>query len=411
MSALRGAVVAVGDELVRGDVVNANAAWLGAALASVGVDVLASSAVGDHVGRLVTALGRALEDADVVVVCGGLGPTSDDRTRQALAALGSAPLERHPEVAAQLRARFAAGGSRVPEQVLAQADAPRGARVLDNPAGTAPGLQMEIAGRTLYALPGPPHELSALCRRHLLPALAARTQARLSSRTLSCAGVGEPEVAERVQASIEPPEGVELGYLAADGITRVSLRTWGDSAVLDPLVTAARAALGQDVFGEGQQGLPAVLAEMLAARGQTVAIAESLTGGLLGAALSTTPGSSTSFLGGVVAYATDLKHRFGGVSEAVLAEHGAVSSATAAALAEAVRDSSGAYWGLSTTGVAGPATQEGKPVGTVHVGLAGPASTRVNLLRLPGSRERVRTLAVTAALDQLRRALLAESTP
>lgn len=409
MSALTGAVVAVGDELLLGDVVNGNAAWLGEALAAVGVDVVHSAAVGDHVGRLVTALRRALEDADVVVVTGGLGPTSDDLTRDALAVVGDAPLERRPEIEDQLRDRFAAYGYAMPEQVLQQADVPRGASPLDNPVGTAPGLRLQVGGRTVYAMPGPPHELQAVMQAHVLDELAARTGTRVTTRTLRCAGVGEPQVAERVEAAVVVPEGVDLAYLAGDGITRVRFSTRGDAAVLEPLVAAAAAALGDDVFGQDDASLPQVVADLLVGAGHTVASAESLTGGLLGAALNGLPGSSTSYRGGVVAYATDLKHALAGVPEDLLAAHGAVSAETAAALAEGARRVAGSDWGVSTTGVAGPDEQEGRPVGTVHLGVAGPEGTRVRSVRLPGTRDRVRALAVTTALDQLRRALLART--
>lgn len=406
MSTLRGAVVAIGDELLLGDIVNSNAAWLGAALAAVGVDVVHSSAVGDDAQRIVTAVRRALEDADVVVLTGGLGPTSDDLTRDAIAVIGDVPLERDPAIEQQLRDRFASFGYVLQEQVLQQADVPRGAAALLNPVGTAPGLHLEVDGRAVYAMPGPPHELKAVMQAHVLPVLAARTGTRVTTRQLRCAGVGESAIAERVEAAVTVPPEVALAFLAGEGIVRVRFSTRGDPVALEPLVSATAAALGNDVFGQGEQGLAEVVSGLLRARGATVATAESLTGGLLGAALSAFAGSSATFRGGVVAYATDNKHVLAGVPLAVLAEHGAVSAQTAAALAEGARDRAGAIWGLSTTGVAGPEEQEGQPVGTVHVGVAGPGVTRTRSVRLPGDRDRVRALAVTTALDLLRRVLL-----
>jgi len=402
---VRGAVLAVGDELLLGDIVNGNAAWLGQALAGVGVAVVHSAMVGDDVQRLATALRRALEDAEVVVVTGGLGPTSDDLTRDALALVAGVPLDRQPAIEEQLRERFRAFGFAMPADVLRQADVPRGAEPLDNPVGTAPGLRLEVDGRLLVALPGPPHEMQAVARAHLLPELAERTAAVVTTRTLRCAGTGESNVAEAVEAAVQVPEGVDLAYLAGNGIVRVRFTTSGDPAVLEPLVAACADVLGDAVWGYDEDTLPAVVGRLLRERGQTVACAESLTGGLLGAALSELPGSSATFRGGLVVYATDVKSAVAGVPADLLDVHGAVSPQTAEALASGARERLGADWAVATTGVAGPDEQEGRPVGTVHVAVAGPDGVTVRSARLPGDRDRVRALAVTAALDLLRRAL------
>ena len=402
---MRGAVLAVGDELLLGDIVNGNAAWLGEALAGVGVEVVHSAMVGDHVGRLATALRRALEDADVVVVTGGLGPTGDDLTRDAVALVAGVPLDRSPAIEDQLRERFRAYGFAMPPDVLRQADVPRGATVLDNPVGTAPGLRLEVDGKVVVALPGPPHELQATARAGVLPDLARRTGTVVTTRTLRSAGLGESNVAEKVEAAVQVPDGVDLAYLAGNGVVRVRFTTAGDPAVLEPLVRACAEVLGDAVWGYDHDSLPGVVGRLLAARGQTVATAESLTGGLLGAALSELPGSSATYRGGLVPYATDAKAAVAGVPQQVLDEHGAVSEQTARALAEGARARLGADWAVATTGVAGPDEQEGKPVGTVHAAVAGPAGTRVRTARLPGDRDRVRVLTVTTALDLLRRSL------
>ncbi|MCU1692070.1 MAG: Competence-inducible (CinA-like) protein [Frankiales bacterium] len=398
-----GAVLAVGDELLLGDIVNSNAAWLGEQLAAVGVQVVHSAMVGDDVDRLARALRRALEDADVVVVTGGLGPTVDDLTRDAVALVAGVEQDRRPEIEAQLRQKFAAFGYDMPEAVLRQADVPRGARVLDNPVGTAPGLRLEVGGKLVLAVPGPPHEMRAVAAS-VLPELAALSGTVLHTRQLHCAGTGESQVAERVEAVVAVPAGVQLAYLAGGGVVRVRF-TGSDDAALVPLAEAAAAALGDDVWGRDGDTLPGVVHRLLRARGETVAVAESLTGGLLGAALSSEPGSSEGFVGGVLVYATALKATLAGVPEQLLAEHGAVSPQTAEALADGVRQRTGATYGVALTGVAGPDPQEGHPPGTLHVGVAGPAGVRVRSVRLPGDRERVRALAVTTALDQLRRTL------
>ncbi|MEX2290375.1 MAG: competence/damage-inducible protein A [Mycobacteriales bacterium] len=411
---MRSAVVAVGDELLLGDIVNGNAAWLGAELAAVGAPVVHSSMVGDDATRIVTAVRRALEDADVVVVTGGLGPTVDDLTRHAVAEVAGVPLDRQAHLEERLRGQFAAYGYDLPDAALQQADLPRGATALENPVGTAPGLRVELGDRLVFALPGPPHELAAVMSGGVLAEIAARSGQVVLTRTLHCAGLGESAVAGLVDAAVPVPAGVALAYLAAGGIVRVRLTTAAAGAaeadrVLHPLVEAAREVLGDSVFGHDADNLAAVVVRRLAAAGATLAVAESLTAGLLGAAVTEIPGSSAVFRGGVQVYASDLKVSLAGVPEQVLAAHGAVSSPTAAALADGVRARLGATYGLGLTGVAGPDLQEGQPAGTLHVGLSGPAGTTIRSLRVPGDRSRVRLLAVTAALDLLRRALPAES--
>jgi nicotinamide-nucleotide amidase len=401
---MRGAVLAVGTELLLGDVINSNAAWLGQQLAGCGIDVVASAAVGDDVPRLVAAIEQQLRDVDVLVLSGGLGPTVDDLTRDAVALACAAPLERQPALEDQLRAKFAAYRMPLPDAVLRQADVPRGAEVLDNPAGTAPGLWLQYGDKVVVALPGPPHELRAAAGT-VWPRLAARSGRVVTTRQVLVAGLGEPTVAGRVESVVRLPEGVALSYLAGGATVRVRFTTSGDPAVLEPLVAAVDEVLGDHVWGHDDDTLDGVVHGLLAAAGQTVAVAESLTGGLLGAALSQRSGSSVTFRGGVVVYATDLKGTLAGVPGPLLAAEGAVSPRTAAALAAGARDRLGADWGVGVTGVAGPTEQEGKPVGTVHVAVAGPAGGQVRSLLLPGDRDRVRQLAVTSALDLLRRHL------
>lgn len=401
---MRGAVLAVGDELLLGDIVNTNAAWLGQQLAAAGVEVVFSAAVGDDVQRLATALRRGLEDADVVVLSGGLGPTVDDLTRDGIALVAGVPLERSPVLEQQLRDRFAAYGYSMPDAVLRQADVPRGAEPLNNPLGTAPGLWLELGDQLVVALPGPPHELRATAGP-VLERLGQRSGAVVTTRQVHVAGLGESAVAERVEAAVDVPEGVALAYLAGGAVVRVRFTTSGDPALLDPLVEAVDEALGDHVLGHDDEALDGVVHALLSAASQTVAVAESLTGGLLGAALSQRPGASSTFRGGLVVYATDLKAVLAGVPEQVLASYGAVSPETAQALAQGARERLGADWGIGITGVAGPDEQEGQPVGTVHVAVTGSSRTTVRSLRVPGDRERVRGLAVTGALDLLRREL------
>ena len=401
---MKGAVLAVGTELLLGDVVNSNAAWLGKRLAASGIDVVASAAIGDDIGRLVQAIDHHLREADVLVLCGGLGPTIDDLTREAVALACNAPLERQAALETELRAKFAAYGVDMPDAVLQQADVPAGGEVLANPVGTAPGLWLRYGDKLVLAFPGPPHELRAVAEV-VWPRLAALSGSVVTTRQVLVAGLGETAVAERVQAVVTLPPGVSLSYLAGGAVVRVRFTTAGPPEVLEPLVEAADGVLGEHAWGHDEETLDGVVHALLEAAGETVAVAESLTGGLLGAALSQRPGSSTTFRGAVVVYATDLKQTLAGVAQDVLDAEGVVSAATAEALAAGVRTRLRADWGIGVTGVAGPTEQEGVAVGTVFVAVAGPAGGQVRALRLPGDRDRVRLLTVTSALDLLRRHL------
>ncbi len=401
---MRAAVVAVGSELLLGDVVNSNAAYLGQQLAAAGVEVVTSVAVADDVDRLVATLRLCLADADLVVLCGGLGPTVDDLTREAIAVACDAPLTRDPNLVAYLEQLLSAYVGKVPVDVLKQADVPEGAEVLPNSAGTAPGLWLERGDRVVVALPGPPRELRAVAAP-LWERLAARSGRRFTTRQVLVAGLGESVVAERVQQGLRLPAGVALSYLAGGALVRVRF-TGTDPEQLAPLVAHVQTVLGEYVVSTDGSTLDAVVHDLLTAQGQTVAVAESLTGGLLAAALTERAGASATFRGSVVVYATDLKQSLAGVPGPLLDAEGAVSERTAAALAAGARDRLGADWGLGVTGVAGPTEQEGQPVGTVYVAVAGLDAGEVRRLRLPGERTQVRALAVTSALDLLRRHLL-----
>ena len=407
---MRTAVIAVGDELLLGDIVNGNAAWLGGELAAVGAQVVHSSMVGDDVEAIVAAIRHALSAAEVVLLTGGLGPTTDDVTRDALAAAAGVALVRQASIEDLLRKKFEAYAVAMPDAVLRQADVPEGATPLDNPVGTAPGLRVELGRQLVFALPGPPHELAAVARGGVLAELRERSGRVVVTRTLHCAGLGESSVAELVEQAIEVPAGVDLAYLAGGAVVRVRLTTSAPTAaaadeLLGPLVSRLERALGEAVFGRDADTLPAVVLRRLTVAGATVAVAESLTGGLLSAALTDLPGSSAAFRGGLLVYASDLKASLAGVPGDVLDEHGAVSAQTAEALATGCRDRLGATYGIGVTGVAGPDEQEGKPVGTVHVAVVGPDGLHTRSVRLPGDRARIRMLAVTVALDLLRRQL------
>jgi nicotinamide-nucleotide amidase len=420
-SQLQAELIAVGDELLYGDIVNGNAAWLGQQLADAGVGLHHSDVVGDIEEDIADAICAALSRADVAILTGGLGPTQDDLTREGLARAAGVPLHRDETLEAQLRQRFSDLRRDVPDMNYRQADMPEGSTALPNSRGTAPGIRLELPGlppKVVYALPGVPHEMYAMFTDAVLPDLMRRAgrPAAIVHRVLRTAGMWESAVAEAladvVTRSKADGGNPAIAFLASQGQTRVRITARaGDRQealrLIAPVEEAAREALGIGCYGVDDDSLESVVHALLREHGATVATAESLTGGTLAGRLTDTPGSSATFLGGVVAYETELKHQLLGVPADVLREHGAVSDETAMAMATGVRERLGATYGLSTTGVAGPDLQEGKPAGTLHIGIAGPDGASARSLRLPGDRNLVRTIASVSALDALRRVLLA----
>jgi len=425
---MKAEIVAIGTELLLGDVVNGNAAWLGHQLAEIGIDVEQTTAVGDNVGRIVATLAAACERSDIVIATGGLGPTQDDLTREALAALLDVSIVRDPELEAALRARYAAAGR--PDFAtnnLRMADYPAGAVVLRNTAGTAPGLRLPVGERTtIYALPGVPHEMKDIFTGSVRDELAERAGRGtvLLSRQLHTVGIWESEVAETLadlDAELAGVGNPTIAYLASEGQTLVRITAKAASAaaataLVDAVDTRARALLGDVVYGVDGDTIESVVQRLLDASCATVATAESLTGGLLGAALTAVPGSSATYRGGVVVYATDAKADVLGVSAALLDARGPVDPDVAAAMAVAARERFGATFGVATTGVAGPTPQNEVAVGTVHVALAGPPGdvggriadggpVWVRTLRLTGDRTRIRQATVRVGLDMIRRRL------
>jgi nicotinamide-nucleotide amidase len=410
---LRCEVIGVGTELLLGQIVNTNAAWIGQRLAMVGWDSLRHTVVGDNEERIATAIQEALERADAVIMTGGLGPTQDDVTREAIAAVVGVKLVRQPELEQWLRERFARfARGRMAEMNLRQADVPEGGHVIDNPVGSAPGLIVEVKGKPIYAVPGVPREMQEMLERVVLPDLAARAgEGRaIVSRTLRTAGIGESLLAERLTPLWESVSDVTIAYLASAGEVRVRLtsvaRTREEAlAAIAPVEAAARAELGDAVYGLDDETLEAAVGRLLRSCGRTLASAESLTGGLVGGRITTIAGSSDYYRGGVVTYATESKATVLGVDRDLLAEHGPISEPVAAAMAEGVRRLFDATTGLATTGVAGPTEQGGQPIGTVCIAVAGDGGTRTELMNAPGDRAQIRAWATTGALDLVRRHL------
>lgn len=407
--------VAVGSELLTPHRSDTNSLYLTAQLNEIGIDVRAKSIVGDDESDLIGAFRQALARADVVVLTGGLGPTADDITREVVARVLELPLEEDAAILATLRDRFARRGVRMPEINRRQAQVPRGATALPNPNGTAPGLWIQAGDRIVVLLPGPPRELQAMFEAHVRPQLAAQTGGRrLRRRVIRTTGKPESQVEETAQPLYAKMTGwpipVRTTILAAPGQIELHLTAAGADVVevdraLDESVRVLSAALGSIVFSADGRNLPEVVGELLRDRGARIAVAESCTGGLVQSRLTDVPGSSQWVIGGVVAYANDVKIEQLAVAPGLIDQHGAVSEPVAAAMAEGVRARLHSDLGVAVTGIAGPGGgTPTKPVGTVVVAVTDRPPRTFTFL---GDRNMVRLQATQAALEMVRRALLA----
>lgn len=408
----RAAIVSVGTEVVGGDQVDTNAAWLARRVRALGVRPRLTLTVSDDLDELVDALGLALDRADVVVVGGGLGPTPDDRTRHAIATVSGRDLVRRPDLVAAIEARFASTDRRMPPSNLVQADLPDGAVAMP-PVGTAPGFSLAIDGTDLHVLPGVPWELRTLFDRHVAEPVAARSGGRVElTRVVHVGGLGESDVAESLAqveaAAVE--DRVEVSYLATRGGIRVRFTAAGDdrsdvSARAGAAVDAAVGVLGAAVVGVDDQGLEVAVVRAMRDARLTVAVAESATGGLVLTRLTDVPGVSAVLRGGMVVYGTDTKVSLAGIDPALLEHHPPVSEPVTEALAVAVRERLGADVGVATTAVAGPDEQDGVPVGTAVWAVADAAGSAVWSRHLPGDRGAVRDRLASAAIEAVRRRL------
>jgi nicotinamide-nucleotide amidase len=410
-------ILAVGSELLGTDRLDTNSLLLTASLERHGWRVAWKAAVPDDREAIVSGLERAAADARVVLVSGGLGPTEDDLTREAVARFAVRELRLDPTVLAGIEARYRSFGHRMPSTNRRQAEVIDGARVLPNPAGTAPGLHLSVergacAAVEVFLFPGVPRELQALVETELEPWLAAHpaSTAPREQVELRVAGLPESLVEERIRAVYEVLGRERVAVLASPGDVRIRLRPPADDGgaqALAQALAAVREGLGDALVSERGEDLEVVVLALLAARGATLSVAESCTGGLVGERLTAVPGSSASFAGGAIVYSNELKRSLLGVSAEDLERHGAVSTPVARAMAEGALDRFGTDYALAITGVAGPdGGSDEKPVGTVHLGLAGGGVTRVLRVRLPGDRERIRRQASQLALEMLRRRLL-----
>lgn len=410
---MRGELISVGTELLLGQITDTNAASLARLLASWGVDLHAKQTVGDNPERIQAAVRLALERSDLIITTGGLGPTEDDLTAEAVAAVAGLPLVHHQETADRIAAFFARRGRTPPASVYRQAMIPSGAQVIANRHGTAPGLIVPIGQQVVFLFPGVPLEMRVLVADGLEPWLRAHASGEvIRSRVLRITGMGESLVEERVRDLIHGTNPT-VAPLARLGEVHLRITAKGSPEAVEAMIARAEAGLrdrlGDAVFGTDDETLQAVTARLLVARGTTLAVAESCTGGLLASRLTEVPGSSASMLAGFVAYGNEAKVRDLGVPDRLIAAHGAVSAEVAGAMAEGARARTGADLGVAVTGIAGPTgATPAKPVGLVYLALASEAGTRVEQLRFgdEAGRDGIRHLAAQAALNLIRLTLL-----
>ncbi len=406
-------VVAIGTELLLGQIVDTNSSWIGEQLALAGLDSHYQTKVGDNPARIEEVLNLALSRSDAVICCGGLGPTQDDLSREVIATVMGAELVLDEAIAARIEAMFSSRGRAMPRNNLRQAMVPVGATPMAQQPGTAPGLVCPVGDKVIYAVPGVPYEMKQMVEGTVIPDLTARSgqSSVIRSRVLRTWGTSESALAELLAERIDHLDdggNPTLAFLAS-GVEGLKVRITAKApteaeaiAILDAEEATVRPILGDIVFGLDDQNMEAVVISMLDERSMTVAVAESLTGGYVAGRLCAVPGASRVFQGGVVAYQPRIKFELLG-----LAEGPVVTEAAALAMAHGARRELKADIGLATTGVAGPDEAEGRPVGTVCLAVAGSMAERAVTVQLPGDRERIRQFSTITLLDLLRRELLA----
>ena len=408
-------VVAVGTELLLGQIIDTNSSYIGEQLAAVGIESHLQLKVGDNLARVVAAIRLALQDADAVILCGGLGPTHDDLTRDALAEVMGVPLEHNEHIATLISELFAKRNRYMAPNNLNQAQVPRGATIIEQTRGTAPGLICPVGAKVMYAMPGVPHEMHDMLARAVLPDLLSRSgeASVISSRVLRTWGDSESSLNEKLDPIINELETLGNPTLAflASGWEGIKVRLTAKSntqqdadALLSVWELKVRDIVGDLVFGVNTDTMESVVLELLEQRGWTLGVAESVTGGLVGGRITAIPGSSRTFRGGIVSYASDVKFDVLGVDKGpVVSEHAAIQMAQGA---QRVLKSSVA---IALTGVAGPDEQDGQPVGTLCVGVVFPdGRTFSNITQLPGQRDQMRQFSVITAMSFLRTLLLKE---
>jgi nicotinamide-nucleotide amidase len=405
-------IIAVGSEMLTEGRLDTNSLYLTGELNNLGVEVVTKCVIGDDRDRLAEAVARAMGRCGIVILSGGLGPTEDDVTREAVAQALSRRLIFHSDIAEALELRFAAMKRKMSEINKRQAFVIEGAEVLPNDRGTAPGQWVTANGSVAVLLPGPPHELKAMFEQQCLPRLLPVVPRQAIRKAfLRVTGMPESDLDALISPVYKKYPNVATTILAANGDLQVHLRARCDTeaeadALLAEVAGPIEALLGDRLYSRTGDPLEVLVGELLRARQATLAVAESCTGGMLGARVTAIPGSSQYFVGGFITYSNAVKQELLGVPAETLERFGAVSAETAQAMAEGARARTGATYAVSITGVAGPdgGTEE-KPVGLVYIAAAGPEGTVVTHRRFIGDRERIRVFTTQAALDLLRRRL------
>jgi nicotinamide-nucleotide amidase len=406
-------IIAVGSELLTPQRIDTNSLWLTDQLNALGVEVTSKTIVGDHRERLAETVRAACARSDIVILTGGLGPTEDDVTRDAVAAALGRTQVFHQDICDGIEQRFRRFNRAMAEINKRQAFVIEGAEVLPNPNGTAPGQWIEDGGRAAMLLPGPPNEMKPLFTGECLPRLQALLPPQvIRTQSYRIALMPESEVDQRIAPVYTKYTNPVTTILAAAGDIQIHLRARCSSeaeaeSLLAEVGSQIETILGAWIYAKNADPLEAVVGHALRARAQTLSVAESCTGGLVAERITSVPGASDYFLGGFLTYTDRIKTELVGVPELLLREHTAVSEPVAEAMARGARERTGSTYALSVTGVAGPdGGAEATPVGTVIVGLAGPEACRTRRTRFLGDRDRVRALAAQLALDMLRRELL-----
>jgi nicotinamide-nucleotide amidase len=403
---MRAEIISCGTELLLGHITDTNATYLAQSLASLGIDLYFVSQVGDNQGRIVETLRRAWERSELVVMTGGLGPTEDDLARESISAMLGETMRVDPVLEVELRGMFAARNAVMPERNIKQATLIPSARALPNPLGTAPGWWVEKDGHIIVAMPGVPREMYRMWEQEVIPRFVPYTGGLIFTRLLRVWGLGESAVEERLDSVIHSDNPTVATYAKSDAIdvritAKAETREQAERQVAE-METRVREILRHHVFGIDKDTLQRVIGEYLTERGQTLAVMESVTGGLLSSRITDVPGSSHYFIGGLVTYNGELEAQMG-VPREIIARYGIISEETARAMAHAVRERLGADYGLGLTGIVGPEKREDKPVGTFHIAIEGPEGVVTGMG--PGwraSREDNKRLAVLAALNLLR---------
>jgi nicotinamide-nucleotide amidase len=403
---MRAEILSCGTELLLGHITDTNATFLAQSLSALGIDLYFVSQVGDNQGRIVETLRRAWDRSNLIIMTGGLGPTEDDLARESISALLGEQMQVDPVLEDELRSWFASRGSRMPERNVKQATLIPSAQALPNPQGTAPGWWVEKDGRIIVAMPGVPREMYRMWEQEAIPRLKPYTGGLIFTRILRVSGLGESTVEERLDSLIHSNNPTIATYAKQDAVdVRITAKAeTSDEArqLVAEMEAQVRQILTYHIFGTDKDTLQSVIGQQLQARHKSLSVMESITGGLLASTITDAPGISKCFIGGLITYSADMKVQMG-VPHETLETYGVISEETARAMAHAVRERLGSDYGIGVTGVAGPETQEGKPVGTVHIAIEGPYGVVTAMgPGWRGSREDHKRLAVMSALNLLR---------